>query len=298
MNADAPNGSPTASAQVGETLRAAREQRQWSRAVAGAQARLDPGTVSALEAGDLQRLGAPVFVKGHLRLYAEALGLDPEPLLRALQDELATAVPPSPRATPRSHRTQFVDGSVAVRRSAPFLALCVVAVAGVSVWRLMESPVEPVPVSEPSTGVTAALPADAADGAAQPAAATAGRLDTLQVRHAAPLSSALAAGPLPAAEETDAPADAEPRLSVHFTAECWTEITDATGRQVFYGLGRAGETVELDGEPPLRVLFGNAGAARLEYDGELLSWPGAGTAGAVARFDLGFSDGRPVVSGR
>lgn len=297
MNADEPNGTTDAAARVGQALRDARERHGWSCVLAAAQARLEPSTVAALEAGELERLGAPVFVKGHLRLYAAALGLDAEPLLRMLQDELGAAAPPP--ATPRARRPQVMDGGrAAVRRSAPLIALCVVAVAGVSVWRLLEPPASPVPVGETPAGEASAAAASVGrDGGDDAEAASASaRLDTLQVRHAAPLASALAAEPQP--DAADDPTAGEPRLRVHFTDECWTEITDATGRQVFYGLGRAGETVELEGEPPLRVLFGNAAAAQLEYDGDRLSWPGAGDAGAVARFDVNFRDGRPVVAGR
>jgi cytoskeletal protein RodZ len=51
--------------------------------------------------------------------------------------------------------------------------------------------------------------------------------------------------------------DGEIRLSLSFSGDCWAEISDATGRQLFFDMGRSGRNVELTGEPPFAVLFGN-----------------------------------------
>ena len=48
------------------------------------------------------------------------------------------------------------------------------------------------------------------------------------------------------------------RLTLKFSGECWTEISDADGQRLFYSMGRDGQSVELSGKAPVSALFGNA----------------------------------------
>jgi len=52
-----------------------------------------------------------------------------------------------------------------------------------------------------------------------------------------------------------------------YTGDCWTEISDAGGRRLFFGLGKDGRTVELSGEAPFNVLFGNADNVLIRVNG-------------------------------
>ena len=65
----------------GEILAAKRRERGLSIAEAAAATRIRAHYLSALESGELERLAAPVYAKGHLRTYARYLGLDPEALV-------------------------------------------------------------------------------------------------------------------------------------------------------------------------------------------------------------------------
>jgi cytoskeletal protein RodZ len=71
------------------------------------------------------------------------------------------------------------------------------------------------------------------------------------------------------AATTPAPtiAPGELRLSMSFSGECWTEVTDAGGRRLFFDLGRAGRNVSVSGEAPLSVLFGNAENVSVQVNG-------------------------------
>jgi cytoskeleton protein RodZ len=44
---------------------------------------LDPSLLEDMERGDFQTIGAPVFVKGHLKSYARRLGIDPDAIVEA-----------------------------------------------------------------------------------------------------------------------------------------------------------------------------------------------------------------------
>src|SRR5256886_4663050 len=65
---------------TGARLRAAREKAGLSLAQAAESLALDPPTLEALEAEDFAALGADVYVRGHLRRYAELIGESPAQL--------------------------------------------------------------------------------------------------------------------------------------------------------------------------------------------------------------------------
>ena len=76
-------------------------------------------------------------------------------------------------------------------------------------------------------------------------------------------------------EETSSPAlaDGQMRLLLTYTGDCWTEITDASGRRLFFDLGRDGRTVELTGAEPFNVLFGNPGNVNVLVNGSDYALP-------------------------
>ena len=58
-----------------------------------------------------------------------------------------------------------------------------------------------------------------------------------------------------------------------YTGDCWTEVTDATGRRLFFDLGRDGRSVELSGAEPLNVLFGSPGNVEVVVNGDDFTLP-------------------------
>jgi cytoskeleton protein RodZ len=90
---------------IGRQLRAARERMGLGVSQAAEQMHVDVDVIDALETGRFQSLGAPVYVRGHLRHYAELLG---EPSASGRYESLRTTPPdltavpraPAPRAAP------------------------------------------------------------------------------------------------------------------------------------------------------------------------------------------------------
>ena len=62
----------------GTSLAAARERAGWSLVQTAERLHLDVGAIKALEADDYGSFGAPVYARGHLRRYAELVGLSPQ----------------------------------------------------------------------------------------------------------------------------------------------------------------------------------------------------------------------------
>lgn len=74
---------PSAGLALGDRLRSARKARALSVAQVADALRLEEATVLALEEERFEALGAPVFVRGHLRRYAQLVGLSEEAMLEA-----------------------------------------------------------------------------------------------------------------------------------------------------------------------------------------------------------------------
>ncbi len=79
----------------GAALRAAREKRRLSIAEVVVATRMKTHVVQALENDDYSVIAAPLYGKGFIKLYAEYVGLDPEPLIRHYLSNYAKTVYPT-----------------------------------------------------------------------------------------------------------------------------------------------------------------------------------------------------------
>ncbi|NUO77427.1 MAG: DUF4115 domain-containing protein, partial [Lysobacter sp.] len=97
--------APDGGGNCGARLKLAREQAGLSHADVSARLKMPTRVVQALEENDLERIGAPVFVRGQLRSYARLLGVDLEPELdRVAVAQLAPSQLVSHTHTPRYRR--------------------------------------------------------------------------------------------------------------------------------------------------------------------------------------------------
>lgn len=110
---------------IGRQLRAARERMGLGVAQAAEQLHVDEEVIDALETGRFQALGAPVYVRGHLRHYAELVG---EPSASGRYESLGA---PPPDLTAGPHRPAPAR---APRRRWPLLLLALVVLLGAAIW--------------------------------------------------------------------------------------------------------------------------------------------------------------------
>ena len=96
----APRAQPT-SLGLGERLRSARKARALSVAQVAEALRLEEASVVALEEGRFEAMGAPVFVRGHLKRYAALVGLGSEAVLEAYRAAAPGSDAPPMIARPR-----------------------------------------------------------------------------------------------------------------------------------------------------------------------------------------------------
>jgi cytoskeleton protein RodZ len=147
---------------TGARLRGAREHQGLSVVQAAEKLHVDARTLEALEAEDFAALGADVYVRGHLRRYAELLGESPAELQELYASSTQAARPDLTRI-PRSE-----PGSGAARLVLPALLGLAGLALVVLLWWVLTMPGEkPQPLA-------AAPPSGAAGAAAEaaPAATT------------------------------------------------------------------------------------------------------------------------------
>jgi cytoskeleton protein RodZ len=254
---------------IGARLRSARERSRLTILQAAEKLHVDADILEALEAEDFAALGAPVYVKGHLRHYAELVGESTEALFELYAQ--GTRVP-----APDLTRIPKPLPDDAGRLVAPAVVVVIgFAVAGTVWWGLS--------LSHRQWGATASHPMSVTVSAATPSQGQAVRLP-LAVGAASPthvVGAAAAAVALPAAvspasesvQEAKAPAAAGREIDAVFTysADSWTEVYDATGRRLLYGLSTGPATRRLQGVPPLSVMLGDASGVTIEVGGRAAS---------------------------
>jgi cytoskeleton protein RodZ len=76
------------------------------------------------------------------------------------------------------------------------------------------------------------------------------------------------------------------QVQVRFVADCWTQVTDGAGKVLTSGLKRKGETLNVNGKPPLTLRLGFARGAQVTYNGQSVD-VAPFTNGETARLKLG-----------
>jgi len=277
----------------GERLRAARRKNDISIRDIAKELHLDEPKVRALEENNFSILGAPVFAKGHMRKYAQLVGVDIDDVLADYyQLERSTGAPPvvgPKRKMPRDVSPGPWFGAIVV----------ILIVAAAAYWWFSREPVETSAVQvEPAT-----LAPFADDNATDPAAADDGQTETDDAAMAEGLSvDEPAAEMLPATEDESAlsepmvtvqePINSPPsslpqvRVQLSYSGDCWTEVSDASGRRLFYDLGAAGRVVQLGGDAPLRIVLGDSTNVSITVEGRDYRIPDSARSGRLARLTI------------
>lgn len=268
---------------LGERLRSARKARAMTLEQAAQSLRLEAGVLRALEEDRFAEVGAPVFVRGHLKAYARLLGLTEDAVLGAYRSAVPDSDTPPKVTREREKPLSSGPGPVAIAA----LVLLVVIIIGFF-WSLqgarpsVEAPAAtsaaPAMAVRPAPVATAAPEAALDPGAQGGTDGGAGRDDT---RPGTP------AEPGPATTPAGEAAPAGSRLTLDFTESAWVEVRDRKG-QLLSGEQPKGTRQELVGEPPFDVVLGNYPGVRLALDGTEVALPeiARSSGSRVARFRI------------
>ena len=294
-------GGDQAGPLAGQRLAAARKAREISIFEIAKELHLDEHKVQALEENRFDVLGAPVFAKGHMRKYAQLVGVSIDDVMTDYYAMNRAAGAPPVVGVSRKPQHALARGHWPI-----IIGLIALAALAYLLWpnsseeerasdegagelQPQPSAVAPDVVSPDPLPTVTEPPADSGSGD-----------DTADLAAPEPESVSESAGESSApVRETPAPV-AEPAvradsrtggvgevaLSMRFSGDCWTEITDATGARLFFDLGRSGRTIAVSGTPPLRVLFGDSDNVELTVDGRDYPIVAAVRRGRTARFTI------------
>lgn len=249
----------------GERLAEARRELQISVHEIAKELHLDEPKVRALERNEFDVLGAPVFAKGHLKTYAQLVDVDPADVM-ADYYHLTRAETTLPVISTRpKQRRELSPG--------PWIAAIVVIVIAVSVSWWFSGPVEPESaIAEPQQADDSVIitpPTSTEEDMVAPPPDTNDRVEI------EPPTQETTTAPVVENEPETRPEvdDGQLHLLVTYSGDCWTEITDASGRRLLFDLGKDGRTVEIRGAEPFNVLFGNPGNVVLRVNGQDYAMP-------------------------
>jgi len=267
---DTPREEESQGPLAGERLAEARREQQIAVIEIAKELHLDEYKVRALERNEFDVIGAPVFAKGHLRKYAQLVKVDEADVMADYyQLNRSTGAPPVISTRPKPRQVMSPGPWVAV-------IVVIVVVATAYWWFAARETVSEPPV----TGEIAPLPQEAEPLAEQ-------QTDIAdEVDEDTDDEPTVTVEPEPAIETVAVEDDTALRLSISYSGDCWTEITDASGRRLFFDLGKAGRTVNLSGEAPFNVLFGDAANVSLEVNGGTFDIPAADRRGRTARLTI------------
>lgn len=312
---------------IGAELRTAREKRDLSLHQVSQELHTGDWIIDALERGDYTSIGAPIFVRGHLRGYARLLGLNEDEILAQYEKENDKPAPP-PLVT------QKLDSGI--NRASPWIFTIVVGVIlcvlAVTWWTRREQPAQETAANTntPVAGVgNTPIQAPVNNGpeetALPPAPDTPGKPDIAAMQQPAEqVKPKNEAGPqLHATKHVELPpanaVQSEARVAqksqptkapqsgsvgqalthVEFTLEqaSWIEVYDAAGKRLYYDLAPAGENVNVSGAGPLQVFLGNAPGVDIKLDGTKFDQGPYTRADNTARFRLGRNQGSSGQTG-
>ncbi len=231
---------------VGEQLARARAALGLSVADIAHSLKFAPRQIEALERGRFEELPAGTFARGMLRGYARVVKLDPAPLLERIAARVAA--PDNAEAVASARRSiPISDGARRTNLAYVGLSVALLAVAAAIAleWRQ-----ERRSAARMSFVPAAQAPIEASRA---PAAAAAPQLGP---------QASLAETPPQAAPE----ASPARRIVLRFGRESWVQVRDRADRVLVSSLHPAGSERVVEGEPPFRLVIGNAQHVQVLYD--------------------------------
>jgi cytoskeleton protein RodZ len=277
-------------ASVGAYLRELRTRRGISLEEIARLTRVAPRYLEALEADASENLLAPVFIRGFIRAYCQALGESPQDALAIFDGREGHVVVPALRPV-SSSRTATTEPRPRSTVVISFILLVILGMALFTVALVIQprsrgdrSIGDVRPAAPPATappGATSPPPSPAVTAKPAPAAPGPSSAPAPPVsRPPAPPPSAPAAPPttLPSLDTLEGSVTPPYRLVARITEPTWIRVRTADGRSSEETVA-AGEIREWVSDRPFVLTIGNAGGVALELNGRTL--PSLGSRGVV-----------------
>ncbi len=285
----------------GERLQAARIQQGLTLTDVASRMHLSASILEAIEDNNFEEITAPIFVKGYLRAYARIVSLDEDEMIVQYRDYYSEEDPPINSTSNMTPELSVGDARI---KWTTYLVILVLGVLLAAWWwnkeQNNESPIsldtqsssealvesdagvvnsEIEAVSEDPVDSTEALAATAPQPATvEPVAIEPDEPDEPSVAVPEPGDAEIEVEEsVTESPETISRVRAEPvqlapsgsdKLNITVHADTWADIKDSNGYQLVYDLIRADKSVELIGEAPFSVFFGNGHGVEIMFNGE------------------------------
>jgi len=145
---------------------------------------------------------------------------------------------------------------------------------------------DPTQGTPPADDVAGAAPAQTANPVTSNTS-TAAKVLAQQAPVAVSTSQPVAENGLPTANAQTAAAGTDANAVVlSFKSDCWLEIGDASGKTLFSGMKKGGETLNVKGTAPYKLKIGAPGAVTIQFQGKPVDMSRFVKSSRVARFTL------------
>jgi cytoskeleton protein RodZ len=278
---------------IGERLRAGRERAGLSVAAAAEKLHLDPKVIESLEADRFAELGPSVYVRGHLRRYADFVGEPGIELVNAYTSR--QVIPPAPDLTQIPQAERRTDPR---RMLTPMVGVGCAIILASAIWWVLAGSGAGGDASSDAAAPSAGSPTSTAAPAPPSNVTPAPSAEPPAVQLVSKTASSSPPDKLNGSAVTDPAANAaaeaarreevasarQTTLRLELTSESWVEVYDSRGQRLFYDVASAGSVQSIEGRPPLRVVLGNAAAVAVQVDGRARNIPAGAMEGEGARF--------------
>ena len=234
----------------GERLANKRSEKELSVNQVAREIKIEPHVIEMIENNDFESIGAPVFVKGYLRQYSELVGLDPDLII-----EKYSAINSIEDSPPIVNDSVDQISKYVLTPKIILIAIFVILISfGVlaTVFGIFGNNEAVVIKMETETeSLESLLPP-----------VTAPQIDSSETQidetyemetETESLESLLTSTSNEFFTEENLM-----NLTIIYSGLCWTEIFDANGERLFFGLGDQDREVNIDGVPPFDVMLGAA----------------------------------------
>ena len=234
----------------GDRLANTRKEKELSVNQVAREIKIEPRVIEMIENNDFESIGAPVFVKGYLRQYSELVGLDPELIIEKYNaiNSIEDSPPIVNDSVDQISKYVLTPKIIIIAIFVILISLGVLAtVFGIfgnnePVVIKMETETESL---EPLLPPVSELLIDSSEIQMD---------ETLEMETETESLEPL----FPSIADEFFIEENMMNLNIIYSGLCWTEVFDANGERLFFGLGDQDREVNIKGLPPFDVMLGAA----------------------------------------